>query len=58
MNLLLDRGAMVNEVDSYGNTALHNAVRAKSKEVIHVLLQHHVDVHIRNTFGLTPLDEA
>lgn len=58
MNLLLDRGAIVNEVDNYGNTALHNAVHVNTKEVIHLLLQHRADVHIRNTFGLTPLDEA
>jgi len=43
------------ELDVYGNTALHNAVKAASKRTVKLLLRMNFDPNALNTAGYTPL---
>ncbi len=56
--LLLENGAQVDEVDRWGRTALHVAVRSGTYEGTKFLLAHGANVNWKNDFGRTPLSEA
>ena len=55
---LLNRGANINAVNSFQNTALHWSAFRDSHEVAGVLLQHGVDVDATNKRGQTALHVA
>lgn len=55
---LLKRGADVNDENAYGRTALHQAVKCSSEEVIAMLLLHGANMDARDVDGKTPLDIA
>ncbi|XP_033097041.1 ankyrin repeat domain-containing protein 13C-like [Anneissia japonica] len=44
--------------DVHGNTPLHLAVILGHKECVHLLLNHHAPVKVKNNQGWTPLSEA
>lgn len=57
-NLLLTQGAKVNEVDTYGNTALIYAAQVGGLDVIKALVAHGADAAIANKSEATALDFA
>jgi ankyrin repeat protein len=56
--LLLDRGANVNAQDDNLFTPLHVAVQYGRFQVAEVLLEHDLDLHLKNNIGKTPLQVA
>ena len=48
---LIDMGALLNEQDNEGNTALWHAVERGNEEVIKMLLMHDADITIKNEVG-------
>lgn len=59
MGLLLQRGALVNEMGADGSTALHRAARAGHVTTIRVLLDNRATMNAKkNLWGTTPLHEA
>lgn len=61
VQLVIDRGADVNAIGDgpVGFTALHMAIMVRcQEELITLLLQHDVDINIRNNRRQTPLDYA
>ena len=55
---LLKKGINVNEVQRNGSTALHGAAYYGQELIIQLLIDHGIDVSIRNEFGHTAADEA
>jgi len=55
MMLLLNKGAGVNEVNSFGLSALHRAVEKGNKAAVIELLKHGADVNQASGKGFTPL---
>ena len=53
--LLLDRGADVNAMDSYGNTALILAARSLRSDLVRMLIDSGADVNQKDNVGNTPL---
>lgn len=45
-------------MDEYGLYPMHLAVRAGSRRVVHILLQHGADINGVDAFGRTPLTHA
>jgi ankyrin repeat protein len=59
VNLLIEKGAIINAVDPWGKTALHYAIQKKrSFELIKILLVAGADPSIKDANGRSPLDEA
>jgi ankyrin repeat protein/catechol 2,3-dioxygenase-like lactoylglutathione lyase family enzyme len=58
INLLLDKGADVNEADPQGNTALHYAAQRGEDDVVRLLVSHGAKLNLPNKQGRTPLDLA
>ncbi|HEY2510260.1 MAG TPA: ankyrin repeat domain-containing protein [Polyangiaceae bacterium] len=59
IELLLDRGSRVDQVEKAGGTPLHRAVRARSPEAVRCLLERGASVHARHAKqGSTPLHMA
>ena len=56
--LLLEKGASINEVQSTGSTPLHGAAYYRHTLVVGLLLQHGAKTDIRNQAGSTALDES
>lgn len=56
--LLLTRGAKVNEVDRYGNTALIYAAQVGNLDVVKALVAHGADASIEDKGGATALNFA
>ena len=55
---LLDAGAVVDAVDSRGNTALHWAAHADNADAVDMLVNAHANTDIANRGGQTPLHMA
>lgn len=59
---LIDRGANVNHINSYGETPLHYAIKGCYKQpyydIIKLLVDNDANIHIQNRSGDTPLDFA
>lgn len=55
MECLLDAGADVNIVDSFGRTVLHYAVKSDSNEIVNIILQHSHCIYKEDVEGKTPL---
>jgi ankyrin repeat protein len=55
---LIQSGVNVNSQDSYGRTALFNAVRCGSRSTIKVLLFHGIDETLSDEDGMTALETA
>ena len=53
--ILLKRGAKINDADARGNTLLHNAVEGHNLRLIKFLLAKGADANARNFQGQTPL---
>ncbi len=53
--LLINRGAHVNEGNKSGMTPLHLAARGNNKELVKLLLANKADVNAKDNFGETPL---
>ena len=56
--LLLEKGAYINEVQSTGSTPLHGAAYYGHTEIVELLLQHGAKNDIKNQFKNTALDET
>ncbi len=56
--LLLQNGALVNEVDDYGNDALVKAVLYGRTEIVNLLLQFGADPYNKRVIGKTAIDLA
>lgn len=56
--LLLERGASINEVQSTGSTPLHGAAYYGHTQIVRLLLQHGAKTAITNQFENTALDES
>lgn len=54
VKLLLDRGADVNQRDSIGGTALHEAINSVNPDVALYLIERGADVNLPLTNGVTP----
>ena len=50
--LLVDRGANVNQADTFGMTALHQAVETGKRDLLKALIAHHATLDARLTQGL------
>lgn len=55
LDILLDAGARLDEVDDAGNTALMHAVLSSSADVVDWLLEAGADARLHNHIGVTPL---
>ncbi|ROQ28856.1 ankyrin repeat domain-containing protein [Gallaecimonas pentaromativorans] len=55
---LIRKGINTNDIDVYGNTPLHYAVRAKRADIIKSLIDNGAKVNIINKEGVSPLREA
>ena len=55
---LFQRGCLVNQSNSRGNTALHEAARWNNVGLVDALLQHRASVSARNHQSLTPMQLA
>jgi hypothetical protein len=58
LRLLIEKGANPNVQNSSGDTLLYFLIRERDTNSIKVLLEHDVNVNIKNKRGLTPLTEA
>jgi len=58
MRLLVEKGARLDRVTSYGESYLHFAVFTNQKEAAAFLIDHGIDVNARKSGGLTPLHLA
>jgi ankyrin repeat protein len=56
INILLENGASLLEVDEYGNTPLHLALDNKDKKVIELLVSKGSDINIKNDDGYSVVD--
>jgi hypothetical protein len=55
---LIDRGAKIDEVNAYGETALFYAVRYKHLNTVNTLIEKGADIEHKNKYGQTALIEA
>ena len=55
---LIEGGADINQHGSFGRTAMHNAVVYESPQVVQVLLDHHADIHAKDSHDVTPIELA
>jgi ankyrin repeat protein len=53
---VLEKGALIDWQDLYGNSALHHAARGSKKNLIKLLLEHGANTSLKNEEGKTPLD--
>lgn len=58
LQILLDRGADINQANQNGNTALHGAATRHSPAIIEFLVANGADLNAQNEKGWTPLDIA
>lgn len=58
MELLLSRGAAINAVNNGKCSALHVAVNKQHAQCVKVLLRHHCDVNLQDSYGDTALHDA
>lgn len=55
---LLKKGININDVQGNGSTALHGAAFYGQELIIQLLIDHGIDISIKNEFGHTAADEA
>jgi 26S proteasome non-ATPase regulatory subunit 10 len=55
---LLDKGAKINQADSFGATPLHMAVLGGQKEMVELLISKGADVNVKSHNGKIPLQMA
>src|SRR5436190_1263424 len=58
VNRLIEKGAYINDVDKYGNTALIFAASHCPKEIVKLLTERGADINHENKEGSTALMEA
>jgi ankyrin repeat protein len=58
VDLLIKKGANVNNVSKYDETPLHNAVKAGCVEIVEILVAHGAKIDAVNSRGETPLSVA
>lgn len=58
IKMLLERGASIDLIDNYGNSALHHTLRKSNYAVIELLIARGADVNIVNNDGDSPLNHA
>jgi uncharacterized protein len=56
--MLLERGAVIDAQGYRGKTALHYAIKVRSTQAVQLLLEHGVDVNVRDDEGNTPSELA
>ena len=57
--ILLEKGAVVDESDTYGSKTIHYwARKIKSEKVFNLLVEHGADINCRNIYGNTPISTA
>ncbi|EXL65899.1 hypothetical protein FOPG_17899, partial [Fusarium oxysporum f. sp. conglutinans race 2 54008] len=55
---LIEAEVPINELDVYGDTASHIAVRMARTSILRILIRHGADLSIRNSTRQTPKDLA
>ena len=55
VDLLLDKGAEINDTDSDGNSALHHAIKSKKLDIVKRLIRKGANINSQNMNGKTPL---
>jgi len=58
MSLLLNAGASVNVVDSFGSPLLYSAIHVGHLDAVELLIKHGADINFRDQVGGTPLHSA
>jgi ankyrin repeat protein len=53
---LLDIGANVNTIDTFGDTPLHDAARARCIDIVECLLENGADKFAKNNYGYTAFE--
>ena len=56
--ILLNKGAEINVIDSYGDTPTHESVCCNNIDIARFLILNGADIHIKNELGLTVYDIA
>uniref|UniRef100_A0A2C9JL08 Uncharacterized protein n=1 Tax=Biomphalaria glabrata TaxID=6526 RepID=A0A2C9JL08_BIOGL len=55
IKFFLNKGCKINQVDTLGNTALHEAANSGNIRALTVLLKHGANVNVQDTIGCSPL---
>ena len=58
VQLLLEKGAVINAKDNYGNTPLHDAGLCRQLDIVQLLLKNGADITARDENGKTPLQST
>ncbi|XP_013071292.2 ankyrin repeat domain-containing protein 50-like [Biomphalaria glabrata] len=58
IKFFLNKGCKINQIDTLGNTALHEAASSGNIRALTVLLNHGANVNLQNTVGRSPLHEG
>ena len=56
--MLINNGANIHNLGSFGYTALHNAITNNNKELFDFLVEHEADIHTKTSHTLSPLHLA
>ena len=58
VEMLVEKGAVVDAVDTEGDTALHKAVKGDHLPAMHHLLKNGANPHLKNKRKISPLELA
>ena len=55
VEILIEKGADINQTNNYGSTCLHEAARKGKVDIVELLINHGADINIEDKDGYTPL---
>ncbi len=55
VEVLIDRGSKINEVNLLGRTPLHYAISNVNTDIVKLLIKHGADIYVKDIFGKVPL---